>query len=136
MDSFGGLTLIPDATIILEVAVFLVVLVVVSRYVLPRLQTVILERQRLVGERLAAAAAAETRARALEADAAGHLRTARQEARRIIDGAYERRDHLVKEGMRKGREEYDWFTRPRTASDEHEARAAAHPSLARTASRG
>src|SRR4051812_15151979 len=115
MDDFG-VTLAPDATILLEMAVFLIVLAVVTRYVLPRIQAAILERQRHVSEQIAAAEATEARALAAEAAAEAKLRAARQEARRIIDDAYERRDHLVKEGMRKGREEYDWYTRPRTPS--------------------
>lgn len=115
MDDFG-VTLVPDATILLEVVVFLVVLAIVSRYVLPRIQAVIVERQRHVSAGLAAAEAAETRARVAEEKAETSLRAARQEARRIIDDAYERRDHLVKEGMRKGREEYDWYTRDRRTS--------------------
>lgn len=127
MDDFG-VTLVPDATILLEVVVFLIVLAIVSRYVLPRIQAAIVERQQHVADRLAAAEAAETRALAAEAAAEAKLRAARQEARRIIDDAYGRRDHLIKEGMRKGREEYDWYTRPRT--DTPSIAAADHPSLA------
>jgi F-type H+-transporting ATPase subunit b len=115
MDDFG-VTLVPDVTILLEVAVFLIVLAVVSRYVLPRIQAAVVERQRLVSDVMAAAEATEARATTVEARAEASLRAARQEARRIIDDAYERRDHLIKEGIRKGREEYDWFTRPRTAA--------------------
>lgn len=116
MDDFG-VTLVPDATILVEVAVFLIVLAVVSRYVLPRIHAAVSERQHHVSEQLAAAAAAETRAHALEQQARAALSAARQESRRIIDGAYERRDHLIKEGMRKGREEYDWYTRQRPSDD-------------------
>jgi F-type H+-transporting ATPase subunit b len=110
MDDFG-VTLVPDATILLEVAVFLIVLAVVSRYVLPRIQAAVSERQRHVAEQLAAAEIAATHARSIEQQAGASLRAARQEARRIIDDAYERRDHLIQEGIRKGREEYDWYTR-------------------------
>jgi len=109
MNSYG-VTLVPDATIVLEVAVFLIVLAVVSRYVLPRLQSAVSERQRRVAEKLAAAEKAEATARTTEQQAAASLRAARQEARRIIEDAYERRDHLIKEGVRKGREEYRWYT--------------------------
>lgn len=114
MDDFG-VTLIPDATILLEVAVFLIVLAVVSRFVLPRIHAAVAERRRHVSEQLATVAAAAAQARATEQQAAASLRAARLEARRIIDDAYERRDHLIKEGIRKGREEYDWYTRPELA---------------------
>jgi len=112
-----GVTLVPDVTILLEVAVFLIVLAVVSRFVLPRIQAAVSERQRHVVEQLAAAEEATARARTIEENAAAHLRAARLEARRIIDEAYERRDHLIEEGMRKGREEYNWYTRERLRSD-------------------
>jgi F-type H+-transporting ATPase subunit b len=118
MDDFG-VTLVPDATIVLEIAVFLIVLAVVSRFVLPRIQVAVSDRQRHGSEQLAAAEAAEARAHAIEKRAAASLVAARLEARRIIDDAYERRELLVKEGMRKGREEYDWYTRQRLPSDEH-----------------
>jgi F-type H+-transporting ATPase subunit b len=116
MDDFG-VTLVPDATILLEVAVFLIVLAVVSRWVLPRIAAAVAERQRHVSEQLAAVDAAEARARALEQQADERLVAARLEARGIIDDAYERRDLLIREGMRKGREEYDWYTRHQLPSD-------------------
>ena len=115
MDDFG-VTLVPDATILVEVAVFLIVLTVVSRYVLPRIRSAVAERQRHVSEQLAAAEKAEARAQQTEHQATAALGAARREARRIIEDAYERRDHLIKEGIRKGREEYEWYTRPRPAS--------------------
>lgn len=117
MDDFG-VTLVPDATILIEVAVFLIVLVVVSRYVLPRIHAAVAERQHHVSGQLAAAAAVEMRARLLEQQAKASLSAARHESRRIIDDAYERRDHLIKEGMRKGREEYDWYTQHRLRADD------------------
>jgi F-type H+-transporting ATPase subunit b len=113
MNSFEGPALMPDATLLGELAVFLIVLAVVSRYVLPRLYAVILQRQKQVADRLAEADAAENRARAAEAQAAARLQDAFQRARKITDGAYEQRDWLISEGMRKGREEYEWYIRPR-----------------------
>jgi F-type H+-transporting ATPase subunit b len=107
---------VPDATLLGELAVFLIVLAVVSRYVLPRLYAVIVQRQEQIAERLAAADAAEARARTVEADADARLRAARQQAREILDEAYERRDWLISEGVRKGREEYEYYTRARTGS--------------------
>jgi F-type H+-transporting ATPase subunit b len=115
MNSFDGPTLVPDATLLGELAVFLIVLAVISRYVLPRLYGVIAQRQQLVADRLAAAEAAESRARTAEAEAKARLRAALQQAREIIDEAYERRDWLISEGARKGREEYEWLTRARPA---------------------
>jgi F-type H+-transporting ATPase subunit b len=113
MNSLDGPTLVPDATLLGELAVFLIVLAVVSRYVLPRLYEVIVQRQQQVADRLAAADAAENRAHVAEANANARLRAARQQAREIIDEGYERRAWLISEGVRRGREEYEYYTRPR-----------------------
>ena len=121
MNSFDGPTLVPDATLLGELAVFLIVLAVISRYVLPRLYAVIAQRQQHVLDRLAAADAAESRARTAEAEAKARLRAALQQAREIIDEAYERRDWLISEGVRKGREEYEWLTRTRPTPDRADA---------------
>jgi F-type H+-transporting ATPase subunit b len=103
--------LLPDATALIEAVVFLVVLVVVSKLVLPRLHTLMVERRRQIDDALRSAAETEAAARARHEEAASTLRAARRQARLIIDSAYERRDHLVAEGRRKGREEYAWSTR-------------------------
>jgi F-type H+-transporting ATPase subunit b len=109
--------LLPDATALIEVVVFLVVLVVVSKFVLPRLHSLMAQRRREIDEALDAAAETEAEARARHDDAARTLRSAMRQARLIIDRAYERHDHLVAEGMRKGREEYEWSTRKTTRAD-------------------
>jgi F-type H+-transporting ATPase subunit b len=103
--------LLPDATTLVEAAVFLIVLFVVGRWVLPRIHAVVDERRRQLEETLAAAAAAQSAAADRQREADEVLRQARREAREIVDLGYERRDHLIAEGIRKGREEYDWFTR-------------------------
>lgn len=111
-----GNFLLPDATVLVEAAVFIVVLLVVSTWVMPRLRTSLDQRRRLIEENLQAAALAEATAKKRAAEAAEMLRQARRDARLIIDRAYEHRDHLIAEGMRKGREEYEWFTRDRQAA--------------------
>jgi hypothetical protein len=103
--------LLPDATALVEAAVFLLVMFVVSKFVLPRLQTLARRRQQLIDHDLKSAAAAKAAAHRREHEAAELVRQARRQARAIIDEAYERRDYLVADGMRKGREEYEWFTR-------------------------
>jgi len=103
--------LLPDATAVVEGVVFLVVLFVVSKFVLPRLQALAIQRQRLIEHDLTSATAAKDAARRHEEEAEELIRQARRQARTIIDEAYERHDYIVAEGMRKGREEYEWFTR-------------------------
>jgi len=111
IDLPAGNFLLPNATALVEAGVFLIVLFVVARWVMPRLQATLDERRRLIDVNLAAAADASKAAAAREQRTEEVLRQARREARVIIDRAYEHRDHLVAEGMRKGREEYEWFTR-------------------------
>lgn len=111
IDLPNGNFLLPDATALVEGAVFLVVLFVVSKFVLPRLQELASRRQRLIDEDLGSAAAAKTAARRREEEAAEVVGKARREARAIIDEAYRRHDFIVAEAVRKGREEYQWLTR-------------------------
>lgn len=121
IDLPDGSFLMPNATALVEAGVFLVVLIVVSKWVMPRLQSALNERQRRIDEQLDAAAAATAAAGSREKRAEELLRQARLDARLIIDRAYEQRDHLVAEGMRRGQEEYDWFTRSRPAAHESAA---------------
>jgi len=111
MDLPNGNFLLPDATALVEGAVFLVVLVVVSKFVLPRLHGLAAQRKQLIDNDLSSASDAESAARHHEEEAALLIGQAHREARAIIDRAYERHDFIVAEGMRKGREEYEWFTR-------------------------
>lgn len=109
-----GNFLVPDATALVEGLIFIVVLFVVAKWVMPRLSETLDDRRRHIDGELHAASEAVAEARRREQQAEELLRDARRQARTIIDGAYERRDFLVEEGMRKGREEYEWFSRART----------------------
>jgi len=122
IDLPNGDFLLPNATTLVEAAVFLIVLFVIAKWVMPRLQATLDERRRRIDDQLGAAAEAAKAAARYEERAEEVLRQARREARVIIDRAYEHRDYLVAEGMRKGREEYEWFTR--TRPDEERADSA------------
>jgi len=117
IDLPNGNFLLPNATALVEAGVFLIVLFVIARWVMPRLRTILDDRKRHIDDQLGAAADATAAASSHERQAAEVLRQARREARVIIDRAYEHRDYLVAEGMRKGREEYDWFTRARPGAE-------------------
>jgi F-type H+-transporting ATPase subunit b len=112
-----GLFLVPDATTLVEAAVFLVVLFVVARWVLPRLSAALDERARRIDDELRQASDAAAAAQRHEQRAREVLQEARRQARSIIDDAYERHDFLVEEGKRKGREEYEWFSRTRAVAN-------------------
>ena len=109
-----GNFLVPDATALVEGIVFVVVLFVVAKWVMPRLSAKLDDRRRLINDELQAASEAVAEARRHEQKAQELLRDARRQARTIIDGAFELRDFLVEEGKRRGREEYEWFSGART----------------------
>ena len=111
-----GNFLVPDATALVEAAVFLIVLVVVSKWVMPRLSATLDARRRHIDDELRTAARAVAEAERRERRAQQLLQQARREARTIIDRAYERHDFLVEEGKRKGRDEYEWFTHTRAVA--------------------
>jgi F0F1-type ATP synthase membrane subunit b/b' len=101
--------LVPDGTFIIEAVAFLAVLVVMTRWVLPRIRGAMEARQRAISQSLAAAREADERRRAAEAEAAEIRTVARREARRIKEQAWGWRDHLIAEAKRAGDEEYRWL---------------------------
>ena len=101
--------LVPDATFAIEMVAFVVVLVVMTRYVVPHIRARMQERQRFIDQALAGAREAASRRRDAEAAAAAIRAHARQEARHITEQARSMRDHLIAEGRHAGLEEYRWL---------------------------
>jgi F-type H+-transporting ATPase subunit b len=101
--------LVPDATLGIELIAFLVVLVVITRLVLPRLRSAVAHRQDQIAASFAGAADADQRARSAEHSRLETLAAARREAREATDQGYATRDYLIAEGRRAGREEYVWL---------------------------
>lgn len=101
--------LLPDATFIIEMVAFVVVLVVMARYVLPRIRRAMHERQAQIAAALAAADDAERRLASAREEAVRIRAEARREAREITDQARATRDHLIAEGRALGTEEYRWL---------------------------
>jgi F-type H+-transporting ATPase subunit b len=101
--------LLPDATFIIEMITFVVVLAVMTRYVLPRIRHTMRERQDTISAALAAAERANQQRRQAHADALSIRAQARREARQITDQARSMRDHLITEGRTGGIEEYRWL---------------------------
>jgi F-type H+-transporting ATPase subunit b len=101
--------LVPDATFVIEMVAFVVVLVVMTRYVVPRIRDRMHERQRGIDQALAGALDADRRRREAESAAAAIRAEARRDAGRITDEARSMRDHLIAEGRRTGLEEYRWL---------------------------
>lgn len=101
--------LVPDATFAIEMLAFVVVLVVMTRFVVPRIRASMHARQLAIARALAAAREAETRRASAQAEAEEISAAARHEARTITDQARSMRDHLIAEGRRAGAEEYQWL---------------------------
>jgi F-type H+-transporting ATPase subunit b len=101
--------LVPDATFVIEMVAFIVVLVVMTRYVVPRIRRAMAERQNSIAAALAAADAAAHKTESARAEAARILAEARRDASAITDQARAMREHLVTEGRAVGVEEYRWL---------------------------
>jgi F-type H+-transporting ATPase subunit b len=103
----GSIFLLPNATWFVELAVVVIILFVVTKYGLPRLNAAIEARQ----EKIRGALAAADEARAA-ADAAGDERTrvlneAREQARVIVANAQALSDQVKAESGARGQAEYD-----------------------------
>lgn len=123
----AGNFLLPDYTLAIECLVFLIVLGVLSRVALPRLRRATEERQQQVDDaQRTIAQAATTRETALD-DAHRITTAAHAKARDIINRGRAHHDALVAEGIRKGREEYEWRA-GRARRETARGTAPAHPS--------
>jgi len=101
--------LVPDATFVIEMLAFVVVLVVMTRYVVPRIRERMHERQRMIDVALAGVREADLRRHEAESAATAIRAEARREAGRITEEARSMREHLIAEGRRTGLEEYRWL---------------------------
>jgi F-type H+-transporting ATPase subunit b len=101
--------LIPDATLIIEIIAFGIVLILMVKCVLPHIRRVMQQRQDQIAAALAAAAEAELRMKRADTQAQRTLASARHQASEITDQARSMRDHLIAEGRREGNGEYRWL---------------------------
>lgn len=101
--------LVPDATFVIEIIAFAAVMVVMTRYVLPRIRGTMQARERAITESLTAAQQAEQRQHAAEAEADAVRGAARREARLIVDRARSTGEQMIREGRQAGVAEYRWL---------------------------
>ncbi|MGH9110645.1 MAG: F0F1 ATP synthase subunit B [Acidimicrobiales bacterium] len=99
--------LVPNATFIVELIAFLVILFVVGRYALPPLNKALSERQETIRSELAAADQAKADAAAADADRKDALEHARRQAREIVEQAQRTADRLAAEAQSRGQTEYE-----------------------------
>lgn len=98
--------LVPNTTFVVELVIFLVVLWLLAKYVLPVVNRAMQERQEAIERSISEAEEAKARAKALEEQHARLLEQGREEARRLRDEAAKVGEQLRQELERKGQEEY------------------------------
>ena len=99
--------LIPNATFIVELVAFLVVLAFIGRYVLPYLKKALDDRAALIGSQLAAADEAKKDAAAADEDRRAALEEARTQAREIVAQANRTAEQVRADAEVTARTEYD-----------------------------
>lgn len=103
----ASIFIVPNATLAVEIVVFLVVLWVIWRYVLPYVNKALEERQEQIRESLEAADRARHEADETRAERQGILEDARQQARDIVASATATAERLRNEATERGRQEYE-----------------------------
>lgn len=117
--------LVPNATFIVEVVAFLLVLGFLARYVLPPLNRAIEARQATVRQTLIDSETAKRRAEEAEADYKKTLDQARAEARAMVDEASRQGEQLRAELHQRGEQEYQRLMARAEADIQASARRAA-----------
>jgi F-type H+-transporting ATPase subunit b len=99
--------LVPNGTLIVEVAAFLVVLFVIRKYVLPVVNRALEERQEQIRSSLEAAESARAEADVTRAQRQEILEEARRQGREIVAQANAVAERLRTEAQQRGQQEFD-----------------------------
>jgi len=99
--------LVPNATLIVEVVAFLIVLAVIGKYVLPPLNKALSERQELIRSSLEAAETARAEAAEAGVQRQETLDEARRHAREILAQANKAAERINAQAEERGQVEYD-----------------------------
>jgi F-type H+-transporting ATPase subunit b len=99
--------LLPNGTFFVELLVFVVLLLIAGRYILPPLNKALTARQEKIRTALAAADAARAEAAEADNERAKVLAEAREQARQIVAGAQATSDQLKAEAAGRAQVEYD-----------------------------
>jgi F-type H+-transporting ATPase subunit b len=89
--------LVPNATFVVELLVFVVILVMLGKYVLPKINGALAERQRAIRRQFEEAEEAKAKAEAAEHEYRSQLVEARHEAARIREDAREEGAAIIAE---------------------------------------
>ncbi|MHB1534286.1 MAG: F0F1 ATP synthase subunit B [Acidimicrobiales bacterium] len=117
--------LVPNATFVVELIAFLLVLGALRRWVMPPLQKSMNERQRTITEALTNAEQAKRRAEEAEAEYRRVVDEARGEARGLVEEANRLAERLRNEKRDQAEQEYERILARASADIESEARRAA-----------
>ncbi|MGD0692013.1 MAG: F0F1 ATP synthase subunit B [Acidimicrobiales bacterium] len=99
--------LLPNGTFFIELATVVVILLLMTKYILPPLNKALESRQEKIRESLAAADAAKAEAAAAGDERAALLTAARDQAREIVAAAQSTSDQVRAEAAGRGQAEYD-----------------------------
>lgn len=99
--------IVPNATFFVELILFIIVLGIVAKFVLPPIQKVMRDRDESVRKEQDSAESARREAARLEADRLKALADARAKAREILQDASREVDDLVHDARARGQEEHD-----------------------------
>ncbi|MHB1497876.1 MAG: F0F1 ATP synthase subunit B [Acidimicrobiales bacterium] len=117
--------LVPNTTFIVELVIFLAVLGVLAKYVLPYLNRALDDRQQAIERNIREADEAKARAQELEEQRAHQLAQGREEARRLREEASKVGEQLRQELQKKGEEDYQRLVARAGADIEASVRRAA-----------
>ena len=99
--------IVPNATFFVELVIFIVVLGVVAKFVLPPFQRVLDERDRTIREGLSSSDEARAEAARLDAERLRTLADARSTARSLVEDAAATVDALIADQRARGQQEYE-----------------------------
>jgi F-type H+-transporting ATPase subunit b len=103
----GGNFLIPNGTFVVELVIFLVVLGIIAKWILPPLQGVGEARRARIGSALTEGEEARAEAKSVLAERDSVLAEARAKARGIVDRANQEADTALEQGHARGQAEYE-----------------------------
>lgn len=103
----GANFLVPNSTFIVELVAFLIVLFILGRYVLPRINSAIEERQKTIQEGQEDAERAKERAEQAETEYRQAIDQARQEARSLVEEANRAGEQIRADWRQRAEAEYE-----------------------------
>jgi len=103
----ASIFLLPNGTFFIELVTVVVILLLMTKYILPPLNKALESRQEKIRESLAAADAAKAEAAAAGDERAQLLTAARDQAREIVAAAQNTSDQVRAEAAGRGQAEYD-----------------------------